>query len=335
MSRLIGLILGFTVVAAISSFAESPSTRRDEALKKINACLRRNEVSSRECKTLNQNVQVLVDVYRSGDKSVLPTLLHFTYLTEFYDGALLSDPDGFLTAIKQLPEREQKQVAAGIAGGAFKPLPQKEFDAVRTLLTNISESSSTRPVADICLKAVETNNASLFVNYFPPQTFTSRAAAFRLFWYSRDFYSMGEKSLWPPSSSTETVYRFTHLGAFTGPKTVSLTMMPDGTGSIRMKAMSVSHDAVETDESAPVTQEQVAKFLGAVKQADFWHMPAEEASRGLDGAEWILEGVQDGEYHVAVRWCPGTESNSVQTLAFADAARLLLEFAGHKHKGDC
>jgi hypothetical protein len=210
------------------------------------------------------------------------------------------------------------------------------FDAVRALLTGIPESSSSRRVAEVCLKAVETNNASLFLNYFPPQTFTSRAAPFQIFWYSRDLYSMAEKPLWSSVSSTETTYRFTHLGAFTGPKTVSLTVLPDGTGSVRMKAMSVSHDAVESDESVPVNQEQVPKFFSALKQADFWHMPTEEPRRGLDGAEWILEGVQSGEYHIAVRWCPAIGSNSSETLAFASAARLLLEFAGHKQKGgDC
>jgi hypothetical protein len=330
------ILLVFTFAVSILSHAEStPTTRRDEALRKAKACLHGHEASSRQCKNLNQNIQIPVDVYRRGDNSVLPTLLHFTYLTDFYDEALLSDPEGFLAAIKELPEKEQIQVAEGIAGGPFRSLEKERFEAVRKLLTGIPESSSTAHIAEVCLKALETNNASLFLNYFPPQTFTSRADNFQMFWYSRDLYSMAEKPLWPPSSSLQTTYRFTHLGAFTGPKTVSLTVLPDGTGSVRTKAMSVSHDALEIDDTVAVTPEKIARFSSALTKTDFWNMRPEEPSRGLDGAEWILEGVQNGKYHIVVRWCPAIESPSPQALAFADAARLLLEFAGHKYKGDC
>jgi len=330
------ILLVFTVAASILSHAESSATaRRDEALRKANACLPGSQASGRQCKKLNENIQILVDVYRSGDKSVLPTLLHFTYLTDFYDEALLSDPEGFLAAVRGLPEKEQKQVADGIAGGPFRPLEKARFEAVRALLTGIPESSSTSHVAQVCLKSLETNNASIFLNYFPPQTFTSRSANFRIFWYSRDLYSMAEKPLWPPSSAAQTTYRFTHLGAFTGPKVVTLTVLPDATANVRIKAINVSHDELETDNTVAVTPEKIARFSTSLTKADFWNMQPEEPSRGLDGAEWILEGVQNGEYHIVVRWCPATESDSPQALAFADAARLLLEFAGQKYKGDC
>jgi hypothetical protein len=329
------IVLVLTFAISILSNAESsPTSRRDEALRKAKACLPGSEASSGQCKNLNQNIQILVDVYKSGDKSVLPTLLHFTYLTDFYDEALLSDPEGFLAAIKELPGKEQRQVADGIAGGPFRPIEKARFEAVRTLLTGIPESSSTAHIADVCLKALETNNASLFLNYFPPQTFTTRAAKFQIFWYSRDLYSMAEKPLWPPSPP-QTTYRLTHLGAFTGPKTVSLTVLPDGTGSVKMKLMSVSRDALETDDTVAVTPEKIAIFSSALTKADFWNMEPEEQSQGLDGAEWILESVRSGEYHIVVRWCPANDSQSPQALAFADAARLLLEFAGHKYKGDC
>lgn len=101
--------------------------------------------------------------------------------------------------------------------------------------------------------------------------------------------------------------------------------------------MNVSHDVLETDSTVPVTPENVANFSATLAKADFWNMQPDEPRRGLglDGAEWILEGVQNGEYHIVVRWCPATKSDSPQALAFAGAARLLLEFAGRKYKGDC
>jgi hypothetical protein len=104
MARILALV--FTLAVSISFYAgRPPISRREKALQGINACLRRNEVSSRECKPLNHDVETLVDLYRGGNKSVLPTLFQFTYLTDFYDEALLSDPDGFLTALTQLPPK--------------------------------------------------------------------------------------------------------------------------------------------------------------------------------------------------------------------------------------
>src|SRR5450755_3363883 len=112
----------FVLLVAVSSYADSsssPTARRDGALKAINACLQRNEVASRECKKINENVQTVVEVYKQGDKTVLPTLFKFTYLTDFYGDALLADPDGFLTEMNRLPEKDQRAVVAGIAGGMF------------------------------------------------------------------------------------------------------------------------------------------------------------------------------------------------------------------------
>ena len=329
-----------TLGASVASHADSSLTnRRDKALEGIKACLHRNEVASRECKHLNQNVETLVEVYRSGDKSVLPTLFRFTYLTDFYGEALLSDPEGFLSAVTELPEREQREVADGIAGRHFKPLEKARFEAVRAVLTGVPESSPTSRVAQLCLKKLETNNASLFLNYFPPQTFTSRGANFRIFWFSRDLYAMEEKPLWPPSSSPHTTYRFTYLGAFGGKKVVTLTASTDDKASVRIKVMHASHDAMETDNTLTVEPDKIANFSTALAKVDFWNMQPEESEIGStlrsDGAEWMLEGVQNGEYHIVARWCPATQSHSPQSLAFADAARLLLEFAGYKNKGNC
>ncbi len=259
----------------------------------------------------------------------------FTYLTDFYGEALLSDPDGFLAAVNQLPEKAQQEVAIGIAGGAFNLLTKPRFTALRAALKGVPQSSPLKSIAQECLQQLETNNASLFLNYFPPQTFTSRTAYVHTFWYSRELYALGEQPLWPPESSEETTYRFTHLGAFSGPKSVRLTVLPDGTGTVRIKALSPSRYRQEMDDSRTVSAEQVSRFLDILTKADYWHVPTEMPRRGLDGADWILEGRQGGQYRVVVRWCPGTGSREPEVLAFAGAARLLLDFSGHKYNGGC
>jgi hypothetical protein len=123
------------------------------------------------------------------------------------------------------------------------------------------------------------------------------------------------------------------LGAFAAPKTVTLTMQADGTGQVSMTTLS------ETDEISqvelPISQEQFAMFVTQLDQAHFWNMPTESSRRGNDGAEWILEAIQNGGYHTVVRWCPDITRYSADDEAFARAALLLLEFPGYKHTGNC
>lgn len=313
----------------------SPTTKRDQALKQIQACRKSNEVSSRQCRNLNRNVDTLMNVYRDGDKSVLPVLFQFTYLRDFYDEAFLADPEGFLQTLSQLPGKQQNEVALGLAGGIARVPTRERFEAIRAALNNIPDSSHLHPVARLCLRTLETANASHFVDYFPPQTFSSRGADFQITWYSREMYSLGEKPLWPPSSSNPTVYRFTYIPAFTGPTMVALAVQPDGSGLIEMKVMSGDRMETTLDETASLSVDRMAEFLRHLDQAQFWTMSTESPARGNDGAEWILEGVQDGKYHTVVRWCPASYNPPAQDKSFADAVRALFELAGHKHTGGC
>src|SRR5262249_34399344 len=140
--------------------------------------------------------------------------------------------------------------------------------------------------------------------------------------------------LWPPTPN-EITFRFTHLGAFTGPKAVTLTILPDGSGKVRMAILLGSPEQKSDEQLFTVAKDQVAEFLKRLNRANFWEMPTESKHRGFDGAEWILEGVQDGKYHIAVRWCPGLYEVSAEDEAFAESARYLLQLAGQKYSGGC
>lgn len=311
-----------------------PITERDKAVEKVNACLKRNEVASRECRKLNKNVDTLVQVYKNGDKTVLPLLFKFTYLGDFFDYALLSDPNGFLSEMKLLPERERQTVAVSIAGGLVRKLTKAQFEELRDLLKSIPVDDPNAEIAQQSLEALETNNASLFLNYFPAGAFSSRAGEFQVRWYSRELYSLGEKPLIPVSNNDDVTYRFTYIGAFTGPKCLRLSLSPDGSATLRVSTLRGDAGKPISDTKV-VPAEEVAKFLNKLQEAQFWQMPEEGSSRGFDGAEWILEGVQKDEYHIAVRWCPGSypKHEAAQDRVFAEAARVLLKLAGIPNTG--
>jgi hypothetical protein len=323
------------LLVSILSYADtSLIAKREAALKAINACIKRNEVSSRECRKLNANVEALIEVYKQGDKTVLPTLFKFTYLTDFYGDALLAEPDGFLTEMSALPGKDQTAVSVGIAGGMFGLRTKERFEAIRAVLRGIPDSNPIKTTSQLCLRAVERKNASFFVSYFPPQTFTGPSAKFQIQWYSAEMYALGESPL-SSASGDGTIYRLTYIPAFSGPSSVTLRVLPGGEGRIAIKTMDGDREFTKIDESSTVSGYQIARFSSLLDQAHFWQTPTELPSRGFDGAEWIIEGVKDGNYRTVVRWCPDIQHQTADEIRFGEAGHCLFELAGHKHIGGC
>lgn len=323
--------------------SQSPrAISKESALARLHSCTQ-GKWSDRNCSNLNVYINVLIDAYRSGDRSVLPELLNFSYLTEFFDDTLLSDPDGFLSALRTLPAGCQEAAADGASGPQFQTLRTSRFLALKAVLEAVPASSPNRVPADICLRALKEHNASLFVDYFPPDTFTGPAATFTTEWFSRVLYGFDESPLWRNSPDSEETWRFTYIGAWGRSETVTLSVRSDGTGRAQVKWRDpATGDPPETGSlrvpgPVEVSADQVKRFLDTLNQAEFWEAPSEVRSKSLgqDGAEWLLEGVRGSRYHLVTRWCPGVESRSVQSLAFADACRLLLEFVSHPFKGEC
>jgi hypothetical protein len=63
------------------------------------------------------------------------------------------------------------------------------------------------------------------------------------------------------------------------------------------------------------------KFLTKLSRIGFWEMKTNQDRLGLEGAQWILEGTENGRYQVVDRWSPGPG-------AYRDVCLLLLEFTG-------
>jgi hypothetical protein len=316
------------MVGSIYAHSDSSSdAKRDVALARVNACQEETKVSARQCKKLKQSLDTLIGAYREGDKSVLAALFRFPYLVDFYGEALLSDTDGFLSALAKLPKKDEESVEFGIAGGAWYLLPRVRFQALRAQLAGVSPASPVKEIAQSCLTRLETNNPVYFVDYFPPRTFNGPAAKFQLYWYSRAMYALGENPLWLRTDGNST-YRFTYLGSFTGSRVATLSISPDGTGMLQVKVMDAKHESTPLEISKAVSQDEVARFSAQLDAAHFCDLPTESPRRGLDGAQWILEGARNDRYHIAVRWSPDFRPRSPQENAFADAARMLFKLAG-------
>jgi hypothetical protein len=317
----VSLLLSVALLAASAAaqMDSSPNPARDKAVKAVESCNRRDGMSSQQLRNLRKNLNILVDAYRKGDKTVLPVLLECPEPTNFYYEALVADPEGFLTALSTLSEPKQREAAYSIAGG-IPGLPQAQFEMIRATLANVPNSSRNYSLARMCLQVLNTQNASMLVSYFPPKTFTGRGGDFELHWFSRDMSLLQEKPMWPPSSDREPTYRLTILPAFSPPQEVSLAVLPDDTGTITFRAVNFDGSALDTDRTKVLSSQNVAEFVSEVDRDGFWQLPTKEISYGFDGAEWILEGVQNGHYHVVVRWSP-------RNTAFGNMGRSLLKLA--------
>lgn len=149
--------------------------------------------------------------------------------------------------------------------------------------------------------------------YFPQGTFAEESddGTFLVTWYSRQLKGLEEPSLWTLSQNDKhaVVYRFLWLRTFHHPVAVRVTIAPDRPAEIIVKMTSGAGGYApgqlienQTEKLSPI---QVKNLLGLVNKATFWKLPTEDRNPGArDGAEWILEGVRQGNYHLVDRWTP-------------------------------
>lgn len=103
-------------------------------------------------------------------------------------------------------------------------------------------------------------------------------------------------------------YRFLWTRSFHFPASFNLEINTDGSAQLIVKGLlgigSLYTEELAKSKSFKISKNAVKKFLDYLEKADFWNMPQDEPPRGLDGANWIIEGVKNGRYHIVDRWCP-------------------------------
>jgi hypothetical protein len=163
--------------------------------------------------------------------------------------------------------------------------------------------------------------------YFPKHIFSKRAdlSDFQARWYAAYLRAMHEPSLLDLAKDKSALaYRFVWLRTFHHPIAVRLFIRPDGTGELTSTEMTgaggYNPGVMAHSQTRDVLNDEVIRFQALLHAIDYWSMPIEGPDAGLDGAEWILEGVRSGEYHVVTRWSP-------ETGAYREACSYLLELS--------
>jgi len=149
-------------------------------------------------------------------------------------------------------------------------------------------------------------------------------------WYSNHLRAMRE----PPLSKTSTdklltVYRFLWLRSFHPPIAIRVSIRPDGTASLVTKmtdgAGGYKPGTLTWNQSFDIAASQVSTLRRLLEKANFSEMSTHVPPAGNDGAQWIVEGVQAGRYHVVDRWSPeGTDYANIG-LYLLNLSRIPLE----------
>ncbi|MCL2772057.1 MAG: copper amine oxidase N-terminal domain-containing protein [Oscillospiraceae bacterium] len=129
---------------------------------------------------------------------------------------------------------------------------------------------------------------------------------FRNEWYSEQIYALGESALF--GNKEQEIYRFTQIGSFSNPFTIRIEINDDKTGILYFKQcdgpISVQAGNMIENKTKTLSSDEVEKLQDMIKKYRFWGIPKEDKIMGLDGFDWIIEGVTNGKYHIVTRWVP-------------------------------
>lgn len=189
----------------------------------------------------------------------------------------------------------------------------------------------------------------------------TKGDTFRENWYSSALFSFREPILYN-NYSQEGTYRFLWLRSFHRPVVFVLSRSKDqvslttkildrqpefketkyyskGWNGLRdeLKGKTIERVGdsiviVKADRKAAIVFNQTkrlgemewTRFEQLLQNARFWNIPANADERGMDGAEWIIEGLLKDKYRFVVRWSPEN--------TFRDAGVYLINLSGLKEE---
>jgi hypothetical protein len=177
--------------------------------------------------------------------------------------------------------------------------------------------------------------------FFPDLVFEDSRTQnqFTVDWYTQQLTALAEPSLFEASKDKKLhCYRFLWLRTFDHPIALRLIVDPEGTGLMYVKvadgAGGYEPGKLITNDSVAVTKQNVDKFLLRLNKMQFWKLPTREKTEvaedgtitiSTDGAQWILEAVRDGQYHVVDRHSPEKDNYREAALFLIDLAHLKIK----------
>jgi hypothetical protein len=144
--------------------------------------------------------------------------------------------------------------------------------------------------------------------------------------YSKYLQALREPSLWELAQRDPDaeVYRFLWLRSFHNQISIRVVVHANGTGWIyaRMTSRRGSEPGgIRRYSTSWLRKARTGEWLRTFDASGFWDqppsLPLPASVVQVDGAQWVLEGIRKGQYHVVDRWSPpsGDPDRTIGILA--------------------
>ena len=150
--------------------------------------------------------------------------------------------------------------------------------------------------------------------YFPDGVFykDEKRDRFVSGWYSRNLRMMNEAPLLTSHHDHDRSYRFLWLRSF-HPSVVVRLWANGEKYMLSVKELSLRDqnkpNQLLTDQTRILSNDEWAGFVKQLDETCFWEIPTTTNDPiAMDGARWVLEGIQQGYYHIATRQSPDSGS---------------------------
>jgi len=124
-------------------------------------------------------------------------------------------------------------------------------------------------------------------------------------YFSAQLAALGEDSIKDNEGHT---YRFSCFRSFHFPFAIRVDANASGGGLLTFAMCDAplypSGSDMNVAWTLDISEEQMSTLSQSIEQNGFWDMPVSIREYGLDGSNWIVECVRDGQYHVVERWTP-------------------------------
>ena len=142
--------------------------------------------------------------------------------------------------------------------------------------------------------------------------FAMTSLADREEWYGKHLRALGEHPLCDSAGVPAEVYRLTWLPSFHPTVVVRIERTLSAyilIAKAESGAGGYEPGHLARDTTYTLGEGERAEFVSLLSAADFWTVPTTpppDRLGGFDGAQWVLEGLGRGRYHVVDRWSPPT-----------------------------
>ena len=146
------------------------------------------------------------------------------------------------------------------------------------------------------------------VQYFPNKIFSENLKdnEFKVKWYSQHLVSMDEPSLWIiTENSDKEIYRLLWLRTFDSPVVIRLEIDRNSVKLFVKRTNGLggyNAGSLINDLKYEISRDSLNDFYDLLRNSKYWKLPTNKLVLGTDGAQWIIEGIKNGKYHLVDRY---------------------------------